>query len=94
MLHSLLRPDASLALGKLRRCCLGAGGQLASDSDATLTNDLMNDVPMHIRQAAIDAVMADGELRMIDSQLTQDRGMDVINLSRVFTVQRFVAPFI
>ena len=38
----------------------------------------MYDVTVHIRQSAVNTVVADGELFVVDSQLVQDRGVDVV----------------
>ncbi len=49
---------------------------------------------MHVCEAAVDAVVADGELRVVDAQQVQDCGVDVVDLSGVFAVERFIAPLI
>ena len=49
---------------------------------------------MHIRQPPVDAVVADGELRMINAQQMHHRGMDVIACSRVRAIQRLVPPLV
>ena len=41
---------------------------------------------MHVGQPAVDAVVADGQLRVVDAEQVQDRGVDVVDLGRVFAV--------
>ena len=47
-----------------------------------------------VGQAAVDAVVSDGQLRVVDSQLVQSRRVDVIDLRGIVTIQWFVTPFI
>ncbi len=47
---------------------------------------------MDVRQATIDSVVADGQPRVIDAQLMQQRGVDVVDLRWAIAVQRFVSP--
>src|SRR5688572_8357315 len=49
---------------------------------------------MHVGQAAVDAVGAERESLMVDSQQMQDGGVDVVYLRGIFTVERLVAPLI
>ncbi len=49
---------------------------------------------MHIRQPPVDTVMTDGQPCVVDSQQVQNRGMDVVGLRRIVTVQRLIAPLI
>ena len=49
---------------------------------------------MHIGQAAVDAVVADGQPSVVDAQLMQDRRVDVVDLRGMVAVQRFVAPLV
>ena len=43
----------------------------------------MDHVPVHVGQPAVDAVVADGQLRVVDAEQVQDRGVDVVDLGRV-----------
>ena len=54
----------------------------------------MQNVPMHVGQTAVDAVVADGEARVIDPHQVQERGMDVINLRGLIAVERAKPPFV
>ena len=47
-----------------------------------------------IGQAAIDAVVSHRELFVVDSQQVQDRGVDVVDVSRIVSVGRLVAPLV
>ncbi len=49
---------------------------------------------MHVGQAAIDPVVANGEPLVIDSQQVQHGGVNVVNLGGMIAVERFVAPFV
>lgn len=51
-------------------------------------------VTMHVGQSAIDAVAAERELCVVDAHQVQHRGVDVVDLSRVVSIQRLVAPLI
>ena len=59
-----------------------------------LSENIVNDVPVDVRQAAIDAVVPECQLRVIDSQQMQHRGVHVIHECRIGSVQRFIAPFV
>ena len=41
-------------------------------------------MPVYVGQAAIDAVVAEGELLVVDSQQVQNRGIEIINMDRIF----------
>ncbi len=49
---------------------------------------------MHIGQPAVDAVVADGELGVVDSQEVQDGGVDIVDLGRVLAAERLVAKLV
>jgi hypothetical protein len=49
---------------------------------------------MHIREAAVDAVVADGELLVIDAEQVHHRGVDVVAGRRIGAVERLVAPLV
>src|SRR5438034_7667125 len=53
-------------------------------------------MPVHVRKAAIDAVVIEGQFLMIDSEQVQNRGVKVINRHWVLTgeVADFVRPAI
>ena len=59
-----------------------------------LRDNFVDHMPMHVGEAAVDAVVADGELRVVDAQQVQDGGVDVVDLGGVFAVERFVAPLV
>ena len=49
---------------------------------------------MHVGQATINTIAAEGELGVVDAHQVQHCGMDVVDLSRVVSIQRLVAPLI
>jgi hypothetical protein len=49
---------------------------------------------MHIGQPAVDAVVADGELGVADSQEVQDGGVDIVDFGRALAVERLVAKLV
>jgi len=49
---------------------------------------------MHIREAAIDAVVSEDELGVVDPEEMQDRRVKVIDFRRVLAVARLVAPLV
>src|SRR6266480_4408217 len=55
---------------------------------------LPNDLPMHVRQPSINAIVPESEPGMIDSQQVQNGGMNVIDFCGMVPVKLFVAPFI
>ena len=57
-------------------------------------DQLPDHMAMHIRQAAVDAVVADGELFMINAEQVHQRGVDVVAGRRVGAVERLVAPLV
>lgn len=56
--------------------------------------DFVKHVSMHIGQAPVNSVMPHGQLCVVDSQQMQRGGVDVVHLSGVVSIQRFVAPFV
>ena len=51
-------------------------------------------MPVDIRQTSVDAVVPDRQFGVIDSQQVQDRGVDVVDLGRVFSVGGFETKLI
>ena len=49
---------------------------------------------MHVGKAAVDAVFAEGEFFVIEAELVEDGGVDVVDLGGVFAVGGFVAPLV
>ena len=49
---------------------------------------------VHVGEAAVDAVFAEGESFMVEAELVEDGGVDVVDLGRVFAVGGFVAPLV
>ena len=49
---------------------------------------------MNIGQSAIDSIVPDSQSSEIDPEQMQNRGMDVVDLSRILAIQRLVAPFV
>ena len=51
-------------------------------------------MPVDVGETAVDGVVADGELFVIDAELMEDGGVDVVDLRRVAAVGGFVAPLV
>src|SRR5438093_900900 len=51
-------------------------------------------LPVHVREPAVDAVVAKSKLGVIDAEQPQDRRMHVIDFRRVLAVERLVTPLI
>src|SRR5262249_4762555 len=49
---------------------------------------------VNIRQSAVDAVVPDRELLVVDAKQAQDRGVNIVHLSRVLAIQWFVPPLV
>ncbi len=49
---------------------------------------------MYIREAAVDAVVADGELLVIDTKQMHHGGVDIVAGRRISAIKWFVAPLI
>ncbi len=49
---------------------------------------------MHVRESPVDAVVAIGQLGVVDAELAQDGGVDVVNFRRVLPIERFVTPLV
>ena len=47
---------------------------------------------MDVGQAAVDTVVTERQLRVVDPEEVQDRGVDVIDRRRMVAVERLVAP--
>lgn len=45
-----------------------------------LCQDVLNHVPMHIGQAEIATLIAVGESLVVESQLMQDRGLQIVDM--------------
>ena len=46
-------------------------------------NDLLDHVPVHVGQAAVDAVVAEGQPLVVDAEQVQHRGVQVVAVGRV-----------
>ena len=51
-------------------------------------------MPVHIRESAIDAVLAPRELPVIESKQVEHGGVDVVALGGVLSISGFVAPLV
>ncbi len=49
---------------------------------------------MNVSQASVDSVISNRQLRVIQSELMQNRRMDIVHLSRSIAFQRLVSPLI
>lgn len=49
---------------------------------------------MHVSEAAVDAVFAEGESFVVEPELVEDGGVDIVDLGGVFAVGGFVAPLV
>lgn len=57
-------------------------------------NQGMEDFPVDISQAPVNAVMADGELLVVDSQLVKDGGVDIVDSGWMVAIKWFVSPVV
>lgn len=51
-------------------------------------------MPVYVRQAAIDSIISNRETLVIDAQLMQNGGMDVVDTCRVSAIPWFETPFV
>ena len=58
------------------------------------SDDLLNNMSVHVGQTSIDAVVPNGQTLVVDAKQMQDRRMDVIDLRGILTIERFIAPFV
>ncbi len=56
----------------------------ASWAAARLCQDVANNVTVNVRQTAVNAIVAEGEPLMVDSQEVQNRGMQVVAVGFAF----------
>ncbi len=49
---------------------------------------------MDVGEAAVDAVVPDGEPFVIDAQLMKEGGVDVVDVGRMVSVERFETPLV
>lgn len=63
-------------------------------AQGSLRQDLLDHVPVHVRQPAVDAVLPHRQFLVIDAQQVQHRRVDVVDERRVVAIQRLVAPLI
>ena len=49
---------------------------------------------MNVGEPSVDAVFAESQPFVVDSQQMEDGGVDVVDLGRMASVERFVAPFV
>ena len=57
-----------------------------------LCEDGFDHMPVHIGEAAVDAVMAKGEARVVEAELMEDCSMDVVDRGRGVSIKWFVTP--
>ena len=48
-----------------------------------LGEKVRNDFPMHVREAAVNAVVAERQFLMINAELMKDRGVQVVTIRRI-----------
>lgn len=74
---------------------LGSGSAVVKQAGMFESGEqILQDVPVHVCQSAIDAILSDGQPGVIDSQQMQDGGVDIVDLSGVIAIEGFVAPFV
>ena len=49
---------------------------------------------MHVGESAVDAVFSEGESFVVEPELVEDGGVDVVDLGGVFALGGFVAPLV
>ena len=59
-----------------------------------LGEDLLDNVAVDVREAAVGAVVTEGELLVVEAEEVQDGGVDVVALGEVRTVGGLEAPFV
>ena len=64
------------------------------EKDGSSRQNVLDDVPVDIGQSTVDTVVSDGQPFVVDTQQVQDRGVNVVDLCRVFAIKRFVAPLV
>ena len=75
-------------------CAARSFGWEGMDPPDRRSHQIFNHPTVHVRQAAVDAVVSHREAFVVDAQLMQNRGVNVVDLSRVVTIQGLVAPFV
>ena len=74
---------------------LGSGSAVVKQTGRFESGEqILQDVPVHVCQSAIDAILSDGQSGVIDSKQVQDGGVDIVDLSGVIAIEGFVAPFV
>lgn len=58
------------------------------------SNQFIDDLSMNVRQTAVNSIVTDRQPFVIDPQLMQNRGMNVIDLGGLGTVQGLVSPWV
>ena len=56
--------------------------------------DFLDQVTVHVGQAPVDRVVTDSQALVVQSELVKHRGVDVVHLGRVFTVEWLVTPLV
>ena len=57
-------------------------------------NQFVNDLAVDVGEAAVDAVVTEGELFVVDAEEVQDGGVDIVDFGVVVWIGRLVTPFI
>ena len=64
------------------------------EKDGSSRQNVLDDVPVDIGQSTVDTVVSDSQPFVVDPQQVQDRGVNVVDLCRVFAIERLVAPLV
>src|SRR5580658_5864331 len=57
-------------------------------------DEFRDDMAMHVGQAAVDAVVAERQPRVVEAEQVQNGGVDVVDLGVILAVGRLIAPFV
>ena len=59
-----------------------------------LSQQVIDHVTVYVGQPSVDSVVTNGQLAVINAEQMQNRGVDVVDLRRVVSIQRLVAPLV
>ena len=81
----------SIILGE---CDEVAPGIIGHTPHHRLRHDIVDHVAVNVGQPAVDTVVTEGQLFVVDAQQVKHRGVDVVDLAGAIAVEWFVAPLV
>src|SRR3954467_11010371 len=72
----------------------GSGSRCTPTVGICLGEDLFNHAPVNVRQAPVNAIVADRQALMVDPKAMQQRRVNVIAIRRLLGVGRLVGPLV